>query len=278
MTKDQAPGLADKALSAAERHGRSLKAVNEKLADLVASLRDQKQRLAEYSRSGTPQAAGQEEARMDSSPTDKTLAEELVLAREALERRDEEQARLRDRLAEIEAENRRVCDEFVAVQEQNAELVSLYAAIERLHGAPTRTELLAAIQEIVINVIGSEELALFELTPDGRRLAPALAFGIASDRLKEIAVGSGAVGRAAAEGRPYVAGDGGAPAPAEDPHLTACVPLKLGDKVTGALVIYGLLGHKPALTDFDRELFSLLERHAALALHFRAQERPTGTR
>lgn len=279
MVKDQAPGLAEKALSSAERHRQGLKAVNEKLAELVASLRDQKQRLAGYSQSGGPPAAGgTKEAQMESIPTERTLAAELALAREALERREREDRRLRDRLSDIEAENRRVCDEFVAVQEQNAELASLYAAIERLHGALDRNEVLQAIQEIVVNVIGSEELALFELTPDGRRLAPTHAFGVDVDGLREIAVGSGAVGRAAAGGRPYVAGEGAPPASSEEPHLTACVPLKLGDRVTGALAIYRLLGHKPALTDFDRELFALLERHAALALHFRAPHRRTGAR
>ncbi len=276
MPKDQGPGLAEKALSSAERHRQGLKVVNEKLAEIVASLRDQKQRLAGYS--SPPAAGGKGEAQMDSSTTERALVAELALAREALEQREVEQGRLRDRLAEIERENRRVCDEFVAVQEQNAELVSLYAAIERLHGAPTRIEVLTAIQEIVVNVVGSEEFALFELTPDGRRLAPAHAFGIDVGGLKEIAIGSGTVGRAAAEGKPYVAGEGGAPVPPEDPHLAACVPLKLGDEVTGALAIYRLLGHKPALTDFDRELFALLERHAGLALHFRAPDRRTAAR
>lgn len=277
MTKDRAPGLIEKALTSTERHGRSLKAVNEKLADLVASLRDQKKHLAEYSQTGTPPGR-KENSRMDPSPTMRDLAAELALAREALEHRDEEQRRLRERLGEIEVENRRVCEEFVAVQEQNAELVSLYAAIERLHGAASRAELLAAIQEIVVNVVGSEELAVFELSPDGRRLVPAIALGVEAGELEEIAVGTGSVGRAAAEGRPYVAGDGRAPQQADDPRLTACVPFKIGGRVTGALAIYRLLGHKPALTDFDREIFSLLEKHAALALHFRAPGAPAGAR
>jgi len=275
MTKNDVPGLAEKALSSAERHGRSLKVANQKLAELVASLRDQKQRLVEYSQSAAPpEAGGKVEAPMDSGPTERTLAAELALAREALQQHQQKQDRLRDHLAEIESENRRLCDDYVAVQEQNAALVGLYAAIERLHGALDRNEVFTAIQEIVVNVVGSEELALFDLTPDGRRLAPAHTFGIDADRLKEIAVGSGAVGRAAVEGRVYVAGEDGAKAFPEDPHLTACIPLKLGDRVTGALAIYRLLDHKPALTDFDRELFALLERHAALALHFRPPERP----
>lgn len=280
MAKSPSPGQAEKALSSAQRHGQSLKAVNEKLADLVASLRNQKRRLAEYSQSGAPPASGGKgEASMVSDPSERTLAAELALARETLEQSRKEEERIRERLAEIESENRRLCDEYVAVQEQNSELVNLYAAIERLHGAPDRTEVLSAIQEIVVNMVGSEEMALFELAPDGRRLVPAHAFGVESDALREIPVGAGPVGRAAAEGRIHVAGEDGASAFPENPHLTACVPLKLGTKVTGALAIYRLLGHKSALTDFDRELFALLEKHAALALHASGlQERIAGER
>lgn len=256
MTPEEPQGLVERARSSAERHGRSLQAVNEKLADLVASLRDQQQRLSVYTRSGAAPAADPAEVRMDSSPREKTLAAELALAREALEHREAEHRRLRDRLAEIESENRRLCDEFVAVQEHNAELVSLYAAIEQLHGSRTRTELFTAIQEIVINVVGSEEFALFERAPDGR-LAAAHAYGVDADSLGELELGAGTP----------LGGD-----------LAACVTLRVEDRVVGALAIYRLLAHKPSLTVFDRELLQLLERHAALALHHRAPERTAGAR
>lgn len=280
MTKGRAAGLGEKALASADRHCQRLKAVNAKLADLVASLRDQKERLSVYTRTSTPRTTSGEEVQMDSSSTDRTEIADLTLAREALQCHQEEQARLRERVVEIEVENRRLCDEFVAVQEQNASLVSLFAAIERLHAAPTRSEVLAAIQEIVVNQIGSEELALFELTPDGQRLTPTLAFGVEGTRLHEVPLGSGTIGRTVAEGKAYVAmAEGeGASADREDPHITACIPLKFEDRAAGALAIYRLLGHKPSVTDLDRELFSLLERHAGLALHFRAPEQHIGAR
>ncbi len=277
MVKNQSFGPAEKALSSAQRHGQSLRAVNEKLADLVVSLRENKQRLVEYSQSRAPPASGGEgKAAMTSDLPQgtlavdlpqRTLAAELARANEALEHSQREGERIRERLAEIQDENRRLCDEYVAVQQQNSDLVNLYAAVERLHSAPDRAEVLAAIQEIVVNLIGSEELALFELSPDGRRFAPAHAFGIDADDLQEIPVGSGTVGRVAAHGMPAIAGEEGAPALEEASHLTACIPLKLGDKVTGALAIYRLVGHKQSLTDLDREIFAVLEKHAALALH-----------
>lgn len=279
MAKNTSPGLAEKALSSAERHGRSLQSVNEKLADLVASLRDQKQRLSTYSQPVAPQQGVPAAER--ATPRDPAGARdaadetaELASAREALRLRDEEDARLRARLAEIETENRRVGEEFAAIQMQNAELVALYAAVEQLHGAPTRSDVLTAIQEILINVVGSEEFELFETGPGGDRLVPAHGFGVEARKLEPIAVGDGSIGRAAASGRPWVAGEDAG----DDPPLAACVPLRIGERLAGAVAIYSFLGHKPAVTDLDRAIFEMLERHAALALHLREPRRAGGAR
>ncbi len=279
MTKSPPLGQAQKVLSSAQRHGRGLKEVNDKLTDLVASLRDQKRRLSEFSQTrAVPTPDGKGEVPLVSDASERALVTELALAREALEVSRREEERIRERLAEIESENRRLCDEYVAVQEQNSELVNLYAAVERLHGAPDRAEVLSAIQEIVVNMIGSEEMVLFELGADGSQLVPTHVLGVAPEAAQEIAIGAGPIGCAAAEGRTQLAAqDGSSAAPAI--HLTACIPLKLAGKVTGALAIYRLLGHKPALTEFDHELFAVLERHAAPALHASAfQKRVSGAR
>jgi GAF domain len=269
-------GTAEKVLSSAQQHSQGLRAVNEKLADLVSSLRDQKERLARYSHAGAPHgSAGGGTAPPAAGPTRPSLAAELGVAREAMEHARREHEEIRQRLAEIEEDNRRLCDEYAAVQEHNAELVSLFVALQRLYGAADRADVLAAIQEIVANLVGSEELAVFELSGDGRRLVPAHAFGVAPPELREIAVGSGTVGCVAARGVSFFAGEADGSAPPDPAHLTACIPLELGDRVAGALAVYGLLAHKPSLGSVDRELLALLQKHAARALRaFAPEERP----
>ena len=49
--------------------------------------------------------------------------------------------------------------------------------------------------------------------------------------------------------------------------MTACVPLKIGSMVVGAIVVFRLLSHKPALERVDHELFELLAVHASTALY-----------
>jgi hypothetical protein len=200
----------------------------------------------------------------------KRLAAELALAREAIAHANDERERLRARLTEIEAENQRVCDEYVAIQEKSTELAQLYVALERIHGGLTRSDTLAALQEIVINVVGSEELAIFEHRGD--RLALVQSFGIDPERWREVSLAGGAIARAA-QGRLYVAGRDASPEPGDE-DLTACIPLRVGDRVAGVIAIFRLLGHKPVLGDADQAVFDLLITHAGLALHLReARER-----
>jgi GAF domain-containing protein len=49
--------------------------------------------------------------------------------------------------------------------------------------------------------------------------------------------------------------------------MTACVPLVVDGRVTGAVAIFRLLEHKRGLEDVDSELFSLLGTQAATALY-----------
>lgn len=262
-------GTVEKVLSSSQQHGEGLRAVKDKLADLVSSLRDQKERLARYSPAAVDGSGATAAASFESAP-----AAELTLAREALEqarRRDED---IRERLAAIQRDNERLCHEYAAVQQQNSDLAFLFAAVQRLYGAVDRDDVLGAIQEIVANLLGSEELAVFELSSDGSRLVPAHAFGLEPAEARDVAVGSGTVGRVAAEGVPFVAADGDL-APPDPPHLTACVPLELGGRVAGALAVYRLLAHKSALGDLDRELLALLTKHAATALRVAALREAT---
>jgi hypothetical protein len=264
------------AAASGERHGRDLQKVNEKLRELVASLRTERERLADGRAQAAPAPAAPPPAGSAASPAGadhgpvdlekKRLAAELALAHEAVAHANAERERLRARLAELEVENQRMCDDYVAVQERSTDLAQLYVALERIHGGLSRAETLAALQEIVINMVGSEELAIFERRGD--RLDLVQSFGIDPEPWRQLAPPRGALAGAAA-GKLYVAGREGPPA-AGDEDLTACIPLRVGDRVAGVIAIFRLLGHKPVLGETDQAVFELLAAHAGLALHLRA--------
>ncbi len=186
-----------------------------------------------------------------------------------LGRFDGEKKTLEQRLSLMEIESRRQLSQFVDVEMQNANVANLYVASFRLHGTLEREEVLAAIREIVINLIGSEELAVFELDGSGAVLRLVSSFGVDEKRWRHVVVGDGIIGRAAQTGDLYVASPGNAAADraAGEESLTACIPLLLDGKVTGAIAVFRMLEHKRGLEDVDHELFGLLARQAATALY-----------
>jgi GAF domain len=194
------------------------------------------------------------------------LQEQLLGAREQLARQQRESADVQRRLGEIEAQNRRFAEEYVEVETRNNNLMNLYVASYRLHGTVQRQEVLATIQEIVANLVGCEEHAIFETGPEPGVLQLVASVGIDADVLRRVNVGEGPIGRTAAAGRVYVA-EPGTPAAAEEGGLTACIPLALDGRLTGAIALFRLLPQKTSLAPVDHELFELLATHAATALY-----------
>jgi hypothetical protein len=174
----------------------------------------------------------------------------------------EELDRLRTHLEDVALENQRYAEQYHQVESHSSNLANLYVASYQLHTSVDRDTVLNVIKEIVINLIGSEELAIYERNGDAEfRLADS--FGVDADRLVTFIPGGGPVGQKLSEGAVFA-----------DPtasyglrKLTACIPLKVGEKVTGAILIFSLLEHKPSLQPVDFELFDLLAVHAATSLY-----------
>jgi nitrate/nitrite-specific signal transduction histidine kinase len=172
-------------------------------------------------------------------------------------------------LRRAQAESERYAAQYRNLESQNTSLANLYVASYRLHGSLDRTDVLTTIQEIVTNLVGCEEMAIFETDEAGAALVLAAATGIDPDPLTSVPFGTGVIGRCAQTGETFVAADGDGPAPAGEGAdlLSACVPLRLAGRVSGAIALFRLLPQKSGIEAVDRELFDLLATHAATALH-----------
>jgi hypothetical protein len=151
---------------------------------------------------------------------------------------------------------------------QVGNLASLYVAVTSVHGAVDRPSVLSSVQEIVTNLIGSEEMAIFETDATRGRLTLLASLGIEPGRYQEIALGEGAIGHAAVTGDRLIRQEGGSPTEDGDAGLTACIPLKVGGRIVGVLAVFRLLPHKGCLDAIDIDLFDVLAAHAASALLF----------
>jgi hypothetical protein len=188
-------------------------------------------------------------------------------AYESMHRHGDALARLRrTTTADIEPALDAACGAFAAVQDRVLGLSCVYVSLLRLHGAASRADVLAALQEIVVNIVGSEELVVYERRAGA--LEPVHAFGSAPPAAA-IALGDGPIGGAAASGVAWLR-DPPAPADAPEGTLSACIPLKHGAEVVGALAYYRMLPHKPRLGERDLAVLDLLEAQGGAALRLAA--------
>lgn len=203
--------------------------------------------------------------------TEKTLDYVQKLQREL--------ARLEDKVRSLEVENdtlRAQADvrepemrqRFAAIKQEHADLATLYVASHRLHEAIERAEVLGVIQEIVANLIGSEEIAVFEVSENGQLEAVRLAGLDDPAPFRALSVDEGLIGHSVKSGEVLVRAEGDAAgALPHEAGLTVCIPLSLRGKVVGLIAVFRLLPQKSQLTRLDHELFALLQTHAAVALY-----------
>ncbi|HET6411109.1 MAG TPA: GAF domain-containing protein [Anaeromyxobacter sp.] len=175
-----------------------------------------------------------------------------------------ERALLKKELAAAERERWKSTERAEDLSARLDDALSKLVALERLHGTTERTEVLSAIEDVVVNLIGSEELAIFEPSPAGTGLVLVHSRGVARGRLAAVRAGAGPIPRAAVDGRGFLAGEGGR----KGRDLNACVPLTACGRV---VAVWRLLPHKAALGRADRELLKLLGPNAGRALYLTTQ-------
>jgi GAF domain-containing protein len=175
-----------------------------------------------------------------------------------------------ERIAAMEREATRVAEHTVRLERKSTALVQLAVACRRLHGTVDREELLSALQDIVCNLVGCEQLAVFETSADGRSLQLVSALNVDRARWTSVPLDAEPVGRCARTGTAWYAGAASASG------LTACVPLCIDGHVVGVIALFRLLPQKAGLEPGDHELLGVVAAQAATALHCARLHRRAG--
>jgi chemotaxis protein CheD len=140
------------------------------------------------------------------------------------------------------------------------------AALQRLKDSRPG-EALDVVGEIVSQLLGCEEYALFAVEASGESLMPISAMGLDPERLELLVVPQGILGQVARHGVSYVLGRtssvGAAP---HEAGMTACIPFSSGRRVRGVLALFGMLPQKRGLSEEDLELLDLLGSYGFMAL------------
>jgi hypothetical protein len=173
----------------------------------------------------------------------------------------EEQARLLELLEAADRESKAFEEQVAQVEQQNSNLAALYAAMSALHSSLELRTVVGGIEEIVINLIGSEQFAIVRCD---EALTPWSLFGVTSTQLQGLSPRTGVIARAATECRPLVLPGS---TPVDSSGVRVCVPLVADGQTRGFLLIFGFLLQKTEIQPLDHELFALVGSQAAAALY-----------
>lgn len=259
-----------KVLDGSRRYTEELLEKNSELRAAVAKLQVEHQNLREQlaaARSASDQLRELKSQVAAADQQSRAVRQELAEARATIAAHVRDQERLHGKLEQVDKENRRYGDEFALLQQQANNLANLYVAMYSLHGTLDRDQLVGAVREIVGNLIGSEQLAFFEVDAPRRQLVLIGSSGIDPGPYHTLPLDQGVIGAAVRSGTPLVVVDGTHRRGPGEEDLSAVVPLRLLEEVNGAIAIFKLLTQKTGIQDLDRELFDLLASNAGIALH-----------
>jgi len=207
------------------------------------------------------------EVRRPASERDDHLVKELL---EKIQRLEIERQELAQRFARVEAENKDFANRYVEIENENNNLLNIYVASYQLHSTLDFQQVLQIITEIVLNFVGAEKFCIGLVDEKPGEFRPLMAEGFSRELAATISSNSGLIGKVLQSGEPYFVDTvDNVEKRGDELDIAApivCIPLKIKDRILGAICIYKFLTQKRQLAHVDYELFTLLAGHAATAI------------
>jgi hypothetical protein len=148
-------------------------------------------------------------------------------------------------------------------------LMRLNAANARLIQSLEHNDVFEAIAEIIANLVGSEQMAVFDFHPAEQSFSLAWSWGVEAAALQPFLCGAGMFGRSVQQGlTQYRERQPETSLLPHEKNLTASVILKSSGEIVGIIAIFGLLPQKNNLEWADFELLKFLETYGAVAIKF----------
>ncbi len=185
-----------------------------------------------------------------------------------IEHLEREKARLLSTVRESEEITGRITNRFSEVESELESFANLYVASFQLHLTPDVGAVVRHIKELLEQLVGARSLAVYFVDEPRRCLEAVATAGVDAGSVPTIPLHEGQPGgevQAAVE-RAFLTGVARVAEGENPPRPAACVPLILGERSLGVIVIYDLLEQKRRFVTVDRELFKLLGAHAAAAI------------
>ena len=179
---------------------------------------------------------------------------------------------LERRVAELEGENIQLAERVIGAEQRLARAAQLYASVAELHKTVDTDEVVTVIKEIVANLLGCEEMGVYDVFPLGPVCTYVDGIGLDANRFGTLPPTHLQVRSAIASRRVLVPADPMAE-PLDGLPVSAVIPLTDNDEVCGLVILFTLLRQKPVVETSDLDLLDALAAHAGRALvHARLRE------
>jgi hypothetical protein len=177
----------------------------------------------------------------------------------------EERARLRTEVARLERHVSMLSTEVARADQKVGDLENLLLATRRLDACADRAAVLAALQDILVTVVGANDFVVLALDEEGRTMWPILGVGTNGAACGPLLISDALVSSALETGKCQIAGPRSAgDLPRSEP--VASIPLLAWPHTVGALVVFTLPTQRAALRPVDIELLEFLSSRAASAI------------
>jgi hypothetical protein len=169
-----------------------------------------------------------------------------------------EVARLREQNEQLVASNGDLSRLLLASEQRNGEAIKVIVALRRLMEAGTAEDALRSLEEILINVVGTEDFVVLALHED--TLVPIAGIGGAVEHSRQYPPSRTVIMDCLShhQGVASIRWHG------ED--VAACIPLRIDSRIVGAIAIANVLPHRGMLNVYDDEVLHLLSKFAASAI------------
>jgi hypothetical protein len=179
----------------------------------------------------------------------------------------DETDRLRAQLDQVVATNLNLSALLISSDARSAELVKLLVSVRALIESRDAMAALAGVQDILINVVGTSEFVIYSLDGATGNLIPIVGEGEAFTVAAAVPIRGSWLGDIVATGEVMIPRATRQQARRNRAsNVAAVVPLRVLDRVLGAIVIARVLPHRELLDFCDREVLGLLGAYAATAI------------
>jgi hypothetical protein len=175
--------------------------------------------------------------------------------------------RLRLQVATLLATHQQLATLLVVADTRAGDMMKLLVAVRVLIESRDAAAALDSLRDILVNVIGTNDFAIYSLDSHGKALVPIAVVGEAMRTADRMPLDKGWIGEVVSSGDLLIEPEGGSSRRrGRIPEVAAVVPLKVLDRIVGAIVIARMLPHRELLGACDREILALLGVYAATAI------------